>query len=102
MFTWKPRNLVFSCLLGFVVSVSYLFLFSDFFLLVLQVEYYFSDENLPNDKYMLGFVKKNKEGFGKGNLLSVLDQFDFNCCSFHNLVFKWFTALSILKLCVFP
>ncbi|RDX62945.1 La-related protein 6A, partial [Mucuna pruriens] len=27
------------------------------------VEYYFSDENLPSDKYLLGFVKRNKEGF---------------------------------------
>jgi len=53
---WKPRNLVY----------VYVLLFSDLFLLILQVEYYFSDENLPNDKYMLGFVKKNKEGFGKG------------------------------------
>lgn len=33
--------------------------------MVLQVEYYFSDENLSTDKYMLGFIKKNKEGFGK-------------------------------------
>jgi La-related protein 7 len=32
--------------------------------MVLQVEYYFSDENLPTDKYMMGFIKKNKEGFG--------------------------------------
>ncbi|XP_014516849.1 la-related protein 6A [Vigna radiata var. radiata] len=31
--------------------------------IIKQVEYYFSDENLPNDKYMLGFAKKNKEGF---------------------------------------
>jgi hypothetical protein len=30
-----------------------------------QVEYYFSDENLPTDEFMLKFVKKNKEGFGK-------------------------------------
>ena len=29
-----------------------------------QVEYYFSNENLPTDKYMLGLIKKNKEGFG--------------------------------------
>ncbi|OIV95775.1 hypothetical protein TanjilG_20225 [Lupinus angustifolius] len=28
-----------------------------------QVEYYFSDENLPTDKYLLGYVKRNKEGF---------------------------------------
>ena len=33
--------------------------------MVLQVEYYFSDENLPNDKYMLSLIKKNKEGFGE-------------------------------------
>lgn len=32
---------------------------------LLQVEYYFSDENLPTDKHMLGLIKKNKEGFGK-------------------------------------
>ncbi|KAH1208444.1 La-related protein 6A [Glycine max] len=30
---------------------------------VAAVEYYFSDENLPTDKYLLGFVKRNKEGF---------------------------------------
>ncbi|OMO65679.1 RNA-binding protein Lupus La [Corchorus olitorius] len=29
------------------------------------VEYYFSDENLPTDKYMMSLIKKNKEGFGK-------------------------------------
>ena len=33
--------------------------------MVLQVEYYLSDENLPNDKYMTSLIKKNKEGFGK-------------------------------------
>lgn len=32
---------------------------------VLQVEYYFSDENLPTDKHMTSLIKKNKEGFGK-------------------------------------
>ncbi|PRQ29445.1 putative lupus La protein [Rosa chinensis] len=31
--------------------------------IIKQVEYYFSDENLPNDKYMLSLIKKNKEGF---------------------------------------
>ncbi|XP_057948835.1 la-related protein 6A [Malania oleifera] len=31
--------------------------------IIKQVEYYFSDENLPTDKYMMGFVKKDKEGF---------------------------------------
>ncbi|XP_050368397.1 la-related protein 6A [Argentina anserina] len=31
--------------------------------IIKQVEYYFSDENLPTDKYMLGLIKKNKEGF---------------------------------------
>ncbi|KAK7331356.1 hypothetical protein VNO77_25579 [Canavalia gladiata] len=31
--------------------------------IIKQVEYYFSDESLPNDKYLLGFVKRNKEGF---------------------------------------
>ncbi|XP_045805290.1 la-related protein 6A [Trifolium pratense] len=31
--------------------------------IIKQVEYYFSDENLPNDKYMLSLVKRNKEGF---------------------------------------
>jgi hypothetical protein len=31
----------------------------------LQVEYYFSDENLPTDEFLLKYVKKNKKGFGK-------------------------------------
>lgn len=35
--------------------------------MVFQAEYYFSDENLPNDKYMMSLVKKNKEGFGKSS-----------------------------------
>lgn len=37
----------------------------DFLWVLLQVEYYFSDENLPTDKHMLSLIKKNKEGFGK-------------------------------------
>ncbi|KAK8524612.1 hypothetical protein V6N13_015628 [Hibiscus sabdariffa] len=31
--------------------------------IIRQVEYYFSDENLPTDKYMMSLIKKNKEGF---------------------------------------
>ncbi|XP_038719719.1 la-related protein 6A-like isoform X2 [Tripterygium wilfordii] len=31
--------------------------------IIKQVEYYFSDENLPTDKYLLSFIKKNKDGF---------------------------------------
>ncbi|XP_062221793.1 la-related protein 6A-like [Phragmites australis] len=31
--------------------------------IVKQVEYYFSDENLPTDEFLLKFVKKNKDGF---------------------------------------
>jgi len=31
----------------------------------MQVEYYFSDENLPNDKFLLKQMKKDKAGFGK-------------------------------------
>ncbi|KAK7245682.1 hypothetical protein RIF29_40531 [Crotalaria pallida] len=31
--------------------------------IIKQVEYYFSDENLPTDKYLLGFIKRNKEGY---------------------------------------
>lgn len=31
--------------------------------IIKQVEYYLSDENLPTDKYLLGFLKRNKEGF---------------------------------------
>ncbi|KAM4101188.1 hypothetical protein ACB094_05G124700 [Castanea mollissima] len=31
--------------------------------IIKQAEYYFSDENLPNDKHMMSLVKKNKEGF---------------------------------------
>ncbi|KAL9224872.1 hypothetical protein vseg_000864 [Gypsophila vaccaria] len=31
--------------------------------IIKQVEYYFSDENLPNDKFLMKYVKKDKEGF---------------------------------------
>ncbi|XP_022146647.1 la-related protein 6A [Momordica charantia] len=31
--------------------------------IIKQVEYYFSDENLPTDKHLMGIIKKNKEGF---------------------------------------
>ncbi|MBA0869866.1 hypothetical protein Goshw_004467 [Gossypium schwendimanii] len=31
--------------------------------IIKHVEYYFSDENLPTDKYMMSLIKKNKEGF---------------------------------------
>ncbi|KAG7034715.1 La-related protein 6A [Cucurbita argyrosperma subsp. argyrosperma] len=31
--------------------------------IIKQVEYYFSDENLPTDKHLLGLIKKNKDGF---------------------------------------
>lgn len=29
------------------------------------MEYYFSDENLPTDEFLLNYVKKNNKGFGK-------------------------------------
>ncbi|XP_011096548.1 la-related protein 6A isoform X2 [Sesamum indicum] len=31
--------------------------------IIKQVEYYFSDENLPNDKFLLKYVTKNVEGY---------------------------------------
>ncbi|PON72600.1 Lupus La protein [Parasponia andersonii] len=31
--------------------------------IIRQVEYYFSDENLPTDKHMISLIRKNKEGF---------------------------------------
>ncbi|EOY27718.1 Translation initiation factor eIF-2B subunit delta, putative isoform 2 [Theobroma cacao] len=31
--------------------------------IIKQVEYYFSDVNLPTDKYMMSLIKKNKDGF---------------------------------------
>ncbi|RWW06976.1 hypothetical protein BHE74_00041691 [Ensete ventricosum] len=31
--------------------------------IVRQVEYYFSDENLPTDKFLLKFIKKDKTGY---------------------------------------
>ncbi|PPR84263.1 hypothetical protein GOBAR_AA36451 [Gossypium barbadense] len=34
------------------------------------VEYYFSDENLPTDKYMMSLIKKNKEGFVSISLIA--------------------------------
>ncbi|XP_034697985.1 la-related protein 6A isoform X2 [Vitis riparia] len=32
--------------------------------IIKQVEYYFSDENLPTDKYLMNLLKKDKNGFG--------------------------------------
>ncbi|KAM0922042.1 hypothetical protein ACQ4PT_006449 [Festuca glaucescens] len=43
--------------------------------IVKQVEYYFSDENLPTDEFMLKFVKKNKDGFGKYFPVGVIASF---------------------------
>ncbi|XP_074272460.1 la-related protein 6A [Silene latifolia] len=31
--------------------------------IIKQVEYYFSDENLPSDKFLIKYVKKDKQGF---------------------------------------
>ncbi|KAL5771980.1 hypothetical protein ACOSQ2_011904 [Xanthoceras sorbifolium] len=31
--------------------------------IIKQVEYYFSDENLPTDKHMMNLIKKNRQGF---------------------------------------
>ncbi|KAI4298261.1 hypothetical protein L6164_031839 [Bauhinia variegata] len=31
--------------------------------IIKQVEYYFSDENLSTDKYLMSFIRKNKQGF---------------------------------------
>lgn len=36
--------------------------------IIKQVEYYFSDENLPTDKFMLKHVSKNVDGFGRFSL----------------------------------
>ncbi|PPR80865.1 hypothetical protein GOBAR_AA39846 [Gossypium barbadense] len=38
--------------------------------IIKQAEYYFSDENLPTDKYMMGLIKKNKEGFVPMSVIS--------------------------------
>ncbi|XVF25484.1 hypothetical protein REPUB_Repub13aG0216300 [Reevesia pubescens] len=38
--------------------------------IIKQVEYYFSDENLPTDKYMMSLIKKNKEGFVPISIIS--------------------------------
>ncbi|TKY71983.1 La-related protein 6A [Spatholobus suberectus] len=51
------------CCLDILYASASFALRVDLFMLILQVEYYFSDENLPNDKYLLGFVKRSKEGF---------------------------------------
>ena len=32
--------------------------------IIQQVEFYFSDENLPTDEFLLGRVKQNKQGWG--------------------------------------
>jgi len=39
----------------------------------LQVEYYFSDENLPTDEFPLKYVKKIKKGFGTYLLPKVIN-----------------------------
>lgn len=53
--------------LGFVLILLFEFSNATYrsLFIVLQVEYYFSDENLPTDKYMMNLIRKNKEGFGK-------------------------------------
>lgn len=38
--------------------------------IIKQVEYYFSDENLPSDKFLLKQVKKDKEGFVSISLIA--------------------------------
>ncbi|KAL8130398.1 hypothetical protein V2J09_019553 [Rumex salicifolius] len=38
--------------------------------IVKQVEYYFSDENLPNDKFLLKHIKKDKVGYVSIGLIS--------------------------------
>lgn len=48
------------------------------------MEYYFSDENLPNDKFMLKYVTRNVEGFGecrvarKQNTITVITFLELN------------------------
>lgn len=32
---------------------------------MIQVEYYFSDENLKTDTYLMNYVTKDKDGYGK-------------------------------------
>ncbi|XP_027158312.1 la-related protein 6A-like [Coffea eugenioides] len=32
--------------------------------IIKQVEYYFSDENLPADKFLMKYVSKDKDGYG--------------------------------------
>jgi hypothetical protein len=54
-------SLPYECLRYFLLACAS----SDLECSKLQVEYYFSDENLPTDEFLLKFVKKNKEGFGK-------------------------------------
>lgn len=40
----------------------------------MQVEYYFSDKNLQTDKFLMNYVTKDKEGFGKCLTFFSLDQ----------------------------
>lgn len=61
----------------------------------LQVEYYYSDENLQTDKYMLSFIKKNKEGFGKSLTFVVLIQFSLSYLLIVLLIILMFCTLKI-------
>lgn len=61
----------------------------------LQVEYYYSDENLQTDKYMLSFIKKNKEGFGKSLTFVVLIQFSLSYLLIVLLIILMFYTLKI-------
>ena len=36
------------------------------------MEYYFSDENLPADKFLMKYVSKDKDGYGKEKFNSLL------------------------------
>lgn len=39
----------------------------------MQVEFYFSDTNLPTDNYLMKFVKKDPEGFGMWSVTVISD-----------------------------
>ncbi|KAF5175032.1 hypothetical protein FRX31_035381 [Thalictrum thalictroides] len=43
--------------------------------IIRQVEYYFSDENLPTDKFLMKYVRKDKAGFVCFNSNDWLDTF---------------------------
>lgn len=55
----------------------------------MQVEYYLSDENLQTDKFLMNYLTKDKDGFGKSLFLNA-----------NEIAFLlWLTSFLVFKMC---